>query len=420
MALTFKKGSFTANNTTSTQDITDVGFQPVAYILFCTKLTAEGYGNDQFISIGFTDGTNQRCTSWGCTNGVSTTAVATSARTTTVLDYSAGQASHSAFLSNGFRISWSVATTVLVHYIAFGGTDIANVLVTSSPAISGTGSKAITGLSFQPDAAIFLFAGTQGTNNGVFSVGAAASSSKRWATSIAAITGATMASTFLVRRYERTDSVILATLGGSMSDTEEIRADFTSFDSGGLTLNVITDLNGFTYFVLLFKTGGKFDVGNFAKSTGAGATDTITPSLGVGNNPVGIIEATYGFSASASPLASSRLSFGGFDATSQGLAWGATGDVTLPTAATSRFVTTKTVSIGGATTTNAECDGAISGATFTNTWTTQDGSNEEILWMAFGSGPTSNIKAVAGVTYANISKVSGVAKASISKVAGLA
>lgn len=132
-----KGGQWTVNEfqrptSTGTQDITTVGFEPKAYLLFSdgsASLNPATASSDAFLTFSGSDGTSEGSASVSEEDAADpednydryTTAKAYEAHLDT--DGSvAANADHSAFLSNGFRLDWTTvsATAVYVFYIAVG------------------------------------------------------------------------------------------------------------------------------------------------------------------------------------------------------------------------------------------------------------------------------------------------------------
>jgi hypothetical protein len=132
-------GRFTLNTGTGTQQITGVGFQPKAYILFYTKNNSDDFDStagEGLLSIGMTDGINQFCMTSGAEDNQSSADVgrrgfsdrvlaSQDAQSSQSVD---GEASHVSMNTDGFTINivddFSDPASPLIHYIAFGGVDL--------------------------------------------------------------------------------------------------------------------------------------------------------------------------------------------------------------------------------------------------------------------------------------------------------
>jgi hypothetical protein len=161
VALAFEKGVFTANTSTGNQTVSliDTGFGTVkAIMLWTTNLTGESDNDqDSIWSHGFgtyRGGTPQRCayTAYAL-NAAATTATSSGFTTSSILrTYFNGTPSVDAdadLVSLGsaqFVVNWTdaPAAAMKVHYIAWGGSDITDALVSTMDFSSGTGNQDFT------------------------------------------------------------------------------------------------------------------------------------------------------------------------------------------------------------------------------------------------------------------------------------
>src|SRR5215211_701073 len=255
MPVSFKQGSFTAISAPGTQDITDVGFQPKAVILWCFHVDNTTVVENVFFSYGFYDGTNQACVTFSSVDNATTSDTYSNVSNTTVLNSfnQAGtevyRATIDSFLSNGFRVNFSVNLgTTLISYIAIGGTDITNVKVGStSIGTTTTGNKSYTGVGFQgnfmlaassnflPTASAYTFNNTAEANAG-FVLGAAKSSTERWTVSTASEDARADADTWSYQRGDKCFAYLDNTTGALLAE-----ADFVSWNADGFTWNYTTN-----------------------------------------------------------------------------------------------------------------------------------------------------------------------------------
>jgi len=375
------------------QSVTGVGFTPKALILICTAATAEGSQSDLALAIGLTAGATQSesLTAWSDDNvSTSSTWQAKLARALTITAITSGVAAQcdlKSFDSDGFTLRWLTndANAYKIQYIAFGGSDITNAAVKFMTHQTGTGNKSFTGVGFQPDI-IFLLSDNFSTpghfgNSGLsIGLGAGMSATKRWATCISADTGATMANALNAQTYQRTDSIYLSV---NPSGSQEHRFDLVSMDSDGFTLNQIANVSDVDFGVLCIK-GGSWDLGSFAKTTGAAPVDQSVTGLSFA--PDGFILASgKDVAASTSIVANAVNSMGAASGPTERAATNVfMSDTSIPTAARSGIWTNRcfagqdpnsAVNIADIKSLNS--DG------FTVTWTTNDtGNNPGILWVA--------------------------------------
>jgi hypothetical protein len=403
------KGAFTLTDcTVPTQDVT-VGFQPKAYMLFVSNsITADinTFIPHLVFEFGITDGATGAAISTDSVDNVGTSdaqrgnqtgGVVLRGRTTPNPPFPI-HIDHNAFLAIGFRVNLFITrctTNTVVHYLAWGGSDITNIKVTQHAFSTSTGNQGYSGVGFTPDFLMLYSANNTvlggGSFDGSFSLGAAISPTKRWAFNIASREGQMMGSSVDASRYQRTDSIYL----NVVNFAEDARIDLQALGQGACAvgsnfcLNQINAPAANIFFSFAIKgttPATMFDVGSYAKCTGAGCTDTITPIM----TPKMVILESFGLAATTSISADSNCSWGGFTSTAEGSLWNNQVDNIINTQADSRNSTTKAVtiahSVAGGGVLDAEADGAIAGATFTTTWTTQDGVADQILWAAFGDG----------------------------------
>ncbi|MBZ0165497.1 MAG: hypothetical protein K8I00_01730, partial [Candidatus Omnitrophica bacterium] len=179
-------GRFTLTSGTGNLSVTGVGFQPSAYILFLTKNdtddtnSAEGTGNGSMLSIGMTDGTRQFCMASGVEDNQGTADVGRRGFTDEVVcnidvgdenQSVRGEANHVSFDADGFTINrgvtFSEPASVLVEYIAFGGSDLDVYVDTVDLNNTINNSVDVTGPGFEPDLVLSSFIGrlVDGTGN---------------------------------------------------------------------------------------------------------------------------------------------------------------------------------------------------------------------------------------------------------------
>ena len=160
MGVSYKTGTFQVRSGTGTQDITDVGFQPKALILWSSGTNNEVYRDTVFNTYGFTDGTTDCCVGSVIHDAQVTSVTRSNVYNDSIIMFTDtgtnyyGRATFDSWLSNGFRVNWvaNVVATQEVKYIAIGGDDITNVKAgIQSIGTTTTGSKAYTGVGFKGD-----------------------------------------------------------------------------------------------------------------------------------------------------------------------------------------------------------------------------------------------------------------------------
>lgn len=337
MGVSYKKGTFAKATTVTTQDITDVGFQPKALILWTSNQTVETYEEHMMISYGFSDGTTDAVIVTSSEDNVTTSdtylnmhndsIVMIINKTTGALE---ARATISTFLSNGFTVNWVTNTTpaAIIHYVAIGGTDITNVKVTAREV--GTldlGNVAYTGVGFQPDFLLIMAGPTGGL--GAYSydttidagssiiLGAMKSTSERWTISGVSEDNQNTSDTWSSERHDRCWQ-LMTTSSGTLNSL----ADFVSFDADGFTWNFVdidptTSTNRAPLVYLAIK-GGVWNVGN---ATMPAANSTLTTNTDASATLKGIMVYSMGNTSTTgtTPVANHRLTIGGSDGTNNGL-----------------------------------------------------------------------------------------------------
>jgi hypothetical protein len=238
-------GQFAASGTSS-DVITDPGFQPKVVIFFLSFATSgTNPSTNGNTVIGFSDGTNHRVVSWFAQgNNLSSSEQTMTDNAFCLFNEAPAARGTIAMTATGFTVTWdkNATTGLLVDYIALAGSDLSNVAIGTNTMPTTAIAKATTGLGFTPNF-VMLISGSQtananSVNDAHFSYGCAISSSARFAHTLAATHGATMSNGLHANSDHRTDKVLQGlTAGGAV----EYAADFTSFDAGaGFTITFST------------------------------------------------------------------------------------------------------------------------------------------------------------------------------------
>jgi hypothetical protein len=175
-------GTIDASLSTGNVSYTSVGFAPLAVIFWGTIRTSAGATEDAAYSgfKGMTDGTTSHC------NGMSGAAPSandhyvfsdTSAiKLINVSGTILAEAEIVSLDSDGFTLNWTTAagSSYDINFMAIAGSNISNVKV-GLMSVNSTGSTAETGVGFQPDFLMFLYAQSGShpfsTLNGVNTIG---------------------------------------------------------------------------------------------------------------------------------------------------------------------------------------------------------------------------------------------------------
>jgi len=299
MAMDFKLGSFNIPGTSGNQAVTGVGFQPKALILFGTQ--NNGVNTFQVFHFGaaISPSVQRSIIDYG-NHGASAgdNAVGNAATIYHRRNFSGGTASPVgslvSFDSDGFTLNWDFGVAAWVaKYMAFGGGDLTNVDLRTVTVPGSTGSQAVTGLGFQPDALIAFGVSHTSATGGrdtdpLSSFIGMTDGTAQGVNCSAGDEGADPTNTLSVQDVGRLVLTLNAASGGSVHN----EASLTSLDADGYTFNWITRTASDVFFVLAFK-GGSFKVG-----TGAYKTSTGTQAYaGVGFQPKGVMFMSNGEAA---------------------------------------------------------------------------------------------------------------------------
>jgi len=403
MALLFERGSFAKEtsgtaNATQTVSLVDSGLTPKALILWCTGQTAEGFSAGARCSVGMGSGTalaNQRCIAWASDDNVATSNCGDSWGDSVLEILTNGtptlgvRGRINAFSAGSFQLIYPTnnTTAYLIHYLVLGGGDLTNavVLEKSSPVV--TGNQNDVGFGFDPEFIFVLHGGTSNAPPATGAsyhpgIGAAKSSSARWAYGLSGQDAQTMAANFGAVNDLVTNRVI-NTLSVTAIPAVFTSADFVGFITDGYTLNWTTVQATARRYGVLAVRGGQHAVGAFSKSTGAsGSADDITAP---GFQPKGVLQATADRLAADGIGGDSELAIGSFDGTREGHGWVEWSDTALNTEANSKIDTAKVISTNtGPSTMKAEADCSFIANGFRNTWSTNNAVATEIAWWAVG------------------------------------
>jgi hypothetical protein len=397
MSFLVEQGTFTkatgAATVSQTVTLANGSLTPKLLIMWATPQTAAGFSTPFSFAFGASSGaSNSFSAAMASDNNVATSNAGRVMSTKALSILSTGtptivaECDLTSFGAGQFVLSWTTnnASAYVIHYAVFGGTDLTNVIVTSKTTVTGTGNKAYTGLGFQPTAMIMFSDGTTATGTattGIFNIGAAVSSTKRWASCLLATDATSCASSDLNKRTQRTDSCYVRMNASAVVDE---RYDLVSFDSDGFTINQITHTANMIVGIIAIK-GPSVDLGTITKSTaGAPVVDTVSS---MSFTPSWVFLNTWGLAASTSVSADATLAFGGMaGASNRGHVWGYQKDITLNTVADNRNVTATAISGStGPSTINFDGDfSAFSSTGFAVNWTTNNAVAAEICWLALG------------------------------------
>lgn len=326
MALSMKAVFATFPSATTagnTFDVTTIGFQPKAYLLFWNGRT-EAVDTVGLLDCQLGIGAAVSASSRAATNsfydqGTTTCVGGTVENTDGVLKTCAatgvenGRIDHDSFLSNGIRfiVDDQLVTDLRVLIVAFGGDDITNAVVLHIPTPIATGDEDYTGAGFDPgdDSVCFFFGqhGVQSIDNlhedpiGI-EFGAARTKTGSIQQYATCINSDDDSATMDTDSYSRAGACIdgIDQAGAAATD---VRATFVQSITDGIRLN-FTGVKAETrrQFVLIIK-GGQWHLGDLLTQT-----DTTTD----------IVESGFGFSPRGALFISHCLAQSTLDTTQAG------------------------------------------------------------------------------------------------------
>jgi len=299
-------------------------------------------------------------------------------------------------IDRSFDITWTTntASTPMINFVAIGGPGIEETSITTQTLGTTTNDQTFAhGLATgAPDIVFFLIGDTNTTGHQShvsLGFGAAMSSSNRWCTSISAATGINVAGNINAVRTQSTSSCLLSCANGN--DFLDLAVDFVSSDATNVTLNA-TDTAGTTVtFGMLAIRGGNWAMGSTSKSTNPSTPVDQNIATGLAGSTKLLMMTTFGSAANASTLSDMVFNFGVATASpaDERCIGVINNDSILPVQASCHASNTKLMRIGtidaSTYTPVAECDlKEFSGGNATVTWTTNDSSDHELLWVTLG------------------------------------
>lgn len=402
MAVDVAEFEFTCNTTTGNQTIASgLGFTPKGYIIWSVLNTANAtFAQDFRMFMGFSDGTTTRSLCMVSDVGTDSdtgTLVSNDFRInslsnpTTTTD---AIASHSSFGSGTITINWSDApgAAYKMYGIAFGGADVSCEVKGFTTGTTTTGNQSYTTTMSNPKFGLFLIPDTTATlpnlaAHGVFSIGAALSTTKRALSSVVSENGLPDSDTWRLLD----DTVCVGTLARA-DGTISWKADFVSWDANGFTLNY-TDAPPSVneHFFGFFLKGANFDLGVLSKRTSTG--DSVVNPSSVGTLK-GIMMFSNNTTKATTVGSHARLSIGAASGTAtEGGVWAGNGDASSINDGDQRSEDANILIIATETASTIEAIANISAMgenTFTLSYTTCTTLAADIIWWVIGE-PTSQL-----------------------------
>jgi hypothetical protein len=400
MALFSDVGGFATRTTVGSQSITGITdgatfqtFQPKVIIFFWTNQTSDGFNIDNGIGIGAASGATEEGAVWATALDASATSSTRKRQIDGCLTIVSNtgtlliEADLTSFDADGFTLDFTTASgsAHIIRYLALGG-DLTNAKVGRFAAItSGGPTQAVTGVGFQPDAALFFW---------VDENTAPPTSSTQAHIGMGAASGATSEGTAVygnrnavnptqLARTLRTDRCIF---GLTNPLAESCSADLTSFNADGFTLtwSTLPPVANIIFYVAL--KGARFKVGSETQRTSVGTKATT----GVGFQPNACLFWGVNRVVGATIDTTSTdmgLSIGAMRSDGQSAAVFAGGqDATTPSDEDQSTVGNIALRHAANGATTAESIFSAYGADgFTLNWTVADATAREFLYLALGN-----------------------------------
>jgi len=285
------QGSFLCPTSTGNHSVTGIGFKPHLVIFFGgAKADPQGGGSGADMNLWF-GVANRALEQWvstiNCINGAATTdATSAFSATSCILTHTTASAKlfEAAIVSmddDGFTVNFTTApgTARRIFYIAYELKDSSIKIGTFTNAAS-TGNQSFTGVGFQPKLLIASTGVTDGTSC-CFSLGAALSTSSRWAhaVNIRDNSGSNLGGAYCTRTSRFIEYLRIT------GPREAIVADLVSFNADGFTLNYSTAILAKQFgYIAIAGDDVDVDVGAFDK----GALSSSYTVTGMAFQPQGL------------------------------------------------------------------------------------------------------------------------------------
>ncbi len=374
---------------------------PVKLIRITTNnLATTGPGNTHLvISVGMSDGTDDRCvTSYSEDNvGTSNAKKASHDDSVVVIYDSSGavveQGTISAIGDGTFTINWTIKTAAAtkIAYTAWGGDEIDGVkLLTAAFETTGVNgvSVAYTGVGFQPSCMWFLGNDTTGSLNTVANhtalvVGVATAGGNPGEQGYTLATSENNRGTMDTGRRQRTTQCLIDITGSTQVLRRHSR--LTSFDSDGWTqLDNVASTTPASFFAIAV-SGGRWFVGNGTAPTSDSEKAYTTPF-----QPVGISVQSWERQTSNSNQTSNMISLGSSDGSVEyNIAAGDTAGVATSQCGVVVFedgiVSSRTINAATIITSSKAsipAGGLFNATDFTLDWTTTDATARQLIFLA--------------------------------------
>lgn len=394
MSLNVKVGSFTSSGLTGNQDVTGLGFDDTALVIFWWNLaTADGIGADFVWGFGVgVSSTDRRASgNYANDNFVDSRNHAWNQNASCIYGPGASpRADYVGAITDGFRINWIAASNTIINYLAIGGSDLTNAMcgTLTSPTTGGTFN--VTGVGFE-GTCLIAFAGKYSTDNldqqtnGAAMIGLATSAGSQ---GYVAWRSRNLSNPQVAKHRQSKSNVIV-----SLTDIGIFaEAAFVGFTSDGFTLNFTTAPTSADVLYYLVLRGPRFKVSNFIQPTSTG-NQGLT---GAGFRPKAslMISANDTAANDDATQANAQMSLGAATGTTaRGCMWAGDVNGVSPTQTDHDLDRTKLLKLiaPGSGTVNAAADHVsfdTDGQTIN--WTSADATQREVLVLWIGEASSSS------------------------------
>lgn len=313
MSIQAKGGVITQKAATGTQAYTGVGFTPKLVIFWGGGQTAAGAAAHALFHFGAVRTPSPTDRFYGRISSRDNVGTSQTARSTNfdtaciaILDHtgaSVGAADIVTFDSDGFTLDWLATdgTARKINYLALGGSDL-SVAVGSFAGKGSTGTLAVTGVGFKPDALILF--GTRGSagTDAHMSMGFANADDEF------SVSGCSEDAVGTSDTRSQLDNYIWQNVSDA-SDSIIVTASLSSLDSDGFTLNYSAASGTHDIYYIALK-GCRTFVGSTSNGAASSPPDSSI-AYATGFAPIATLVMTDGkASASPGPTADNRFNFG--------------------------------------------------------------------------------------------------------------
>lgn len=380
-------GSFSKITATTTQTIVHgLSETPKAVIFFTTHSVSEASAQGAYFALGFADGTSEYSVAGASEHGVAAnTSSRVAAKAITIVQWgeaTVAEADLTAWDSTDFTLDWTTndGNASVVHFIAFGGSDISAKVQTWNGQGS-TGNQSITGVGFEPTVAFHMYSyGLSADSSGSFmdqSFGLMEATGGEWACATIAVDAASTTDTS--RSHLSNACLIDINAGGGSSFSQ---GSFASMDSDGFTINWSLSNSQTIHTLALEGVNAHAGVFNKSTSTSVPVSQSIT---GIGFQPDLLLLSSIQAITDGNGRNQARRGLGATDGTTEGCVTYSDRDG-QSTSTTNRISKTSKAFVkidNNGQNIDAEADlASFDSDGFTLSWTTNDAVATEVSYLA--------------------------------------